>query len=161
MFHKKGEVSLMVLGVVGAIVVVVVSVFGTLASGILSGTSVQEALDCLNANGYTAYADMAGNWTITGNVTQDSGHTTDWGLNELGNVSDPTHDQDAATKSYVDLNEVVGLPPATAYVVASDAPVAIQTAAQSMKTHYGDLIQICDGVADNVEIQKALDTENF
>lgn len=49
----------------------------------------------------------------------------------------------------------IGLPPATAFVVASDAPGAIRLWAANMKPYYGNLIQLCDGVADDVEIQAA------
>lgn len=50
------------------------------------------------------------------------------------------------------------LAPATAYVVASDAPAAVIASAQMAKSTYGNLIQICDGSADNVEIEAAIDT---
>jgi hypothetical protein len=50
-----------------------------------------------------------------------------------------------------------GLLPGTAYVVASDAPAATIRQAHILKARFGDLIQICDGVADDVEIQAAID----
>lgn len=54
-------------------------------------------------------------------------------------------------------DQVTGLLPSTAYVVASNAPTSIKAQAQILKSVFGDLVQICDGVADNVEIQAAID----
>jgi len=51
-----------------------------------------------------------------------------------------------------------GLFGSTAIVVASNAPAAIIRAAKSLKASMGALVQICDGTADNVEIQAALDS---
>jgi len=45
----------------------------------------------------------------------------------------------------------------TAYVVASDAPSDIIYAARKAKREMGDLVQICDGTADDVQIQAAID----
>lgn len=45
----------------------------------------------------------------------------------------------------------------SAYIVASDAFVRTRIAAISAKSIYGDFIQICDGVADEVEAQAAID----
>lgn len=50
-----------------------------------------------------------------------------------------------------------GILPGTAFVVAYNAPSATIRQARILKARYGDLIQICDGVADNVEIQAAID----
>jgi len=47
--------------------------------------------------------------------------------------------------------------PATAWVVTSNAPLITRQMATVLKPHFGALIQICDGVADNVEIQAAID----
>jgi hypothetical protein len=47
-----------------------------------------------------------------------------------------------------------------ALVVASDAPTATIAQAQIMKVQYGALVQICDGVTDDVEIQAAIDAVN-
>ena len=49
-----------------------------------------------------------------------------------------------------------GLLPATTYVVASNAPAATIRQARILKARYGNLIQICDGTADNIEINAAL-----
>lgn len=45
----------------------------------------------------------------------------------------------------------------TAIVVASDAPAAIIRAANVLKARLGSLVQICDGTADDVQIQAAID----
>ncbi len=50
-----------------------------------------------------------------------------------------------------------GLLPGTALVVASDADAATKVAAQNLQITYGSLIQICDGTADDVQIQAAID----
>lgn len=50
-----------------------------------------------------------------------------------------------------------GLLPGTAYVVASNASAATIRQARILKARYGALIQICDSVADHLEIQAALD----
>ena len=50
-----------------------------------------------------------------------------------------------------------GLWGATAVVVASDTSAAIRRTAMSMKASMGELVQICDGVDDHIEIQAALD----
>jgi len=49
------------------------------------------------------------------------------------------------------------MPTATALVVASDAPPALIAAAMEAKDRLGDLIQICDGIDDHLEIQAAID----
>jgi len=49
------------------------------------------------------------------------------------------------------------MPTATALVVASDASPALIAAAREAKDRLGDLIQICDGVDDHLEIQAAID----
>ncbi len=50
-----------------------------------------------------------------------------------------------------------GFLPGTAFVVASNAPAAVIREAYLLKSRYGSLIQICDGIADDVEIQAAYD----
>uniref|UniRef100_A0A6M3J2D2 Putative pectate lyase n=1 Tax=viral metagenome TaxID=1070528 RepID=A0A6M3J2D2_9ZZZZ len=52
-------------------------------------------------------------------------------------------------------HQIIG---STAYVVASNAHPERVRAAMKAKPAMGDLVQICDGVADNVEIQAAIDT---
>ena len=47
--------------------------------------------------------------------------------------------------------------PATAIVISNDAPAAVKDAARKAQCKLGQLVQICDGTADNVEIQAALD----
>jgi hypothetical protein len=51
----------------------------------------------------------------------------------------------------------VGLLSADAVVFASDAPVMDRFMAAAMKGVYGSRIQVCDGTADDVEIQAAID----
>lgn len=53
-----------------------------------------------------------------------------------------------------------GLITASAIVVASSAPASIKSAAATAKGLYGEMIQICDGTADDVEIQAAIDAIN-
>jgi len=51
-------------------------------------------------------------------------------------------------------NVVLG---STALVLSSSVPAAIKEQAQILKEIYGDLVQICDGTDDDVQIQAALD----
>lgn len=53
--------------------------------------------------------------------------------------------------------DVFPLTPATVYIIASNAPAALISAGQMAKSIYGALVQICDGTADDVEIQAAID----
>ena len=57
----------------------------------------------------------------------------------------------------INANDLLGLMSASTLVVASNAPATIREAALEAKSHYGALIQLCDGTADNVEIQAAID----
>lgn len=50
----------------------------------------------------------------------------------------------------------VGLLSADAVVFASDAPAMDRFMARAMKGVYGDRVQICDGTADDVELQAAV-----
>jgi len=43
-----------------------------------------------------------------------------------------------------------------ALVVASNAPTAVITQAKKAQPIYGNLVGVCDGVADNLEIQAAI-----
>lgn len=45
---------------------------------------------------------------------------------------------------------------ASAVVVPSDAPDVVKRNARAFKTYYGDLVQLCDGVDDDVEINAAI-----
>jgi parallel beta-helix repeat protein len=51
----------------------------------------------------------------------------------------------------------VGLLPGTSVVFASDAAAIDRYMAAALKPLYGDRIAVCDGTADNVEIQAAID----
>lgn len=51
----------------------------------------------------------------------------------------------------------VGLLPSTSVVFSNDAAAIDKFMATALKSYYGDRIGICDGVADDVEIQAALD----
>ncbi len=53
-------------------------------------------------------------------------------------------------------NALLGLMPATAIVIAANAPATIRQAALEAKSHYGALIQLCDGIDDHIEIQAAI-----
>uniref|UniRef100_A0A6M3KVJ9 Uncharacterized protein n=1 Tax=viral metagenome TaxID=1070528 RepID=A0A6M3KVJ9_9ZZZZ len=50
-----------------------------------------------------------------------------------------------------------GLMPATAVVIASDASSRVKQWAWAARSHLGDLVQICVGTSDNVQIQAAID----
>ena len=49
-----------------------------------------------------------------------------------------------------------GLLPAEAAVYGANLPAAVLDMARILRARFGELIQICDGVADNVEIQAAI-----
>ncbi len=51
----------------------------------------------------------------------------------------------------------LGVAPATAFVIANDAAPSTIGAAQELHAQYGDLVQLCGGTADDVEIQAAID----
>jgi len=128
--NKKGEVngSLLVLGVVATIIVIVVA---TIVPALTLSWTDSSAFSYLKNKGYTAYADSAGNWHITGDVVQDGGFTSDWGNNSVTNISSieaPT----GRTATYV--------------VAASDAT--------TLEKAQADVV--CDGVSDNVQINTAL-----
>jgi len=49
------------------------------------------------------------------------------------------------------------LPPGTAHVFSADCPDAVLYNANQAKYHLGELVQICDGTADDIQIQAAID----
>lgn len=55
------------------------------------------------------------------------------------------------------LDSIGSVPPGAAFVVASDAGSIIRTQAENMNVTYGNLVLLCDGTADDVQIQAALD----
>lgn len=48
--------------------------------------------------------------------------------------------------------------PATAYIIASDAPIQGRIAAIGVGNYYGAFVGECDGYHDDVELQAAIDT---
>jgi hypothetical protein len=55
------------------------------------------------------------------------------------------------------LNPLHALMWGSALVISNDAPVAVKAMARVAKTALQERIQICDGTADDVEIQAAID----
>jgi len=49
------------------------------------------------------------------------------------------------------------LPPGTVYVFSADCSEATLYEANQAKYHLGELVQICDGIADDIQIQAAID----
>ena len=88
--------------------------------------TTQELMNQLTGEGYLAYSDIDGNWTVTGDATVEGDTTLE------GELTAPT----GRTATYV--------------IAASDAPAHVKAQAD----------YVCDGTADNVEIQAALDMGN-
>jgi len=123
--------------------------------------TVNELMDRLTDEGYIAYADGTGTWTVTGDATVDgsltSGSITDSELTidqilyagTAGLLTDEAaFAYDAATNTLtVDNVDSPTGRGATYVIAASDALAHVKAQAD----------YVCDGTADNVEIQAAID----
>jgi hypothetical protein len=76
----------------------------------------------------------------------------DWNARKIENLGAPDSGDDVLR-----WDKAPFLLSASAIVIANDAPTAVKNAAIQAKQLWGDLVQICDGVDDQVEIQAAID----
>lgn len=151
---KRGEVDIPVLMKAAIFAVVVVFVLSAALTAVTASKSltISTAITYLTSQGYTAYADSGGNWTVTGGINQSSGQFNNFNGNRLSGIGTPTNASDATTKSYVDNAD--NLSAYSAYVIASDAPQSLKDAGNASRAN-GMNVWVVTGTADD-EIQAAI-----
>ena len=138
-----------------------VTIGGTL--GVTGAVTLSDDISAVNitASGTLTVAGAADfNGAVTmGNLTIDATSTVSMGSNKVTNVADPTTDQDAATKAYVDAVASSGFTitdsTASSVISGGDTLTFSGTANETTVTVSGDSITI--GMADNIDIAGTLD----
>jgi len=142
----------------------------TAVGGTLDVTGVASLDGGIDVDGAFTVADTSGNISTTGtlnvdgastlnNVTLDASTTFDAGANKLTNLADPTANQDAATKAYVDgvANSGFDITDGTtsSTISGGDTLTFNDVANETVVTVTGDSVEV--GLATNVDIAGTFD----